>query len=212
MRLNHDLLLDPVTYALKRRALRHEQIAYRRERALAFGPGMRLQFEDERTLHYQVQEMLWAEGVLDAAGIQDQLAAYACLLPNGLDWRACLSIELPDARQRLRELPALSRAAHRFELAVGTERIDVFANEDLPDRHLDRPSAVHFLRFGLTRGMRRALRAGEGATLTCTHAAYRVSRELPATLLDRLCVDIDESLVRDNAPPPPPHWASLRAA
>src|SRR5262249_15116960 len=159
----HELLLDPVTYALKRRALRPGQIAYRRARALAFGPWMRLQFEDERTLHYQVQEVLWAEGVLDDAGVHDELASYASLVPNGLDWRPSLSSELPDARQRARLLPALSRAAHCFELEVGGERIDVLANEDLPDRHLERPSAVHFMRFGLTRGMRRALRAGECA-------------------------------------------------
>src|SRR5262245_55554255 len=108
MPLNASTLLNTAVYALKRRALRPAEIAHRHSRTLDFGPCMRVQFEDERSLHYQVQEDLWAEGVFDAAGIREELATWAGLAPNGRDWRATLMIELPDAGQRARELPALS--------------------------------------------------------------------------------------------------------
>jgi hypothetical protein len=95
-------------------------------------------------------------------------------------------------------LPLLSRAAHALyaeidvapmprdaaradDDAAGTstgtdtsERVYAHANEDLADRHLGRPSGVHFLRFQFTAAQCAALRRGAAVRLGCAHESYRV--------------------------------------
>ena len=79
---------------------RHRQnlIAHRRERSLALGPRMWLQFEDELTVHHQIQEVLRAE---PGAKLQHETDTYAHLLPDGNSWKATLLIELAGASATL---------------------------------------------------------------------------------------------------------------
>lgn len=158
---------------------------------MALGPCMQLQFEDELTLRYQIQEMLHAERIVDVAGMQHEIDSYAHLVPDGTNWKATLLIELPDAQERRRELPLLSEAAHHVYVDVPRHpRSYAFANEDLRDRHLARPSAVHFLRFQLSEPLRHALLAGAGARLGCSHAQYEWRRVIPAMAIAALRGDL----------------------
>lgn len=166
-------------------------IAHRRLRSLSLGPCMRLLFEDELTLRHQIQEVLRAERVTSAEGVQQEIDTYAHLLPDGSHWKATLMIELPDAQQRRRELPLLNEAAHQVYLELpGQPRVHAQANEDLPDRHLTRPSAVHFLRFHLPPPWRATLQAGSPARLGCAHPQYEFRRVIPRATLDLLRRDL----------------------
>lgn len=169
---------------------KHRQIliAHRRERSLSLGPRMWLQFEDELTVHHQIQEVLRAE---PGANLQHETDTYAHLLPDGNNWKATLLIELPDAQERARELPLLNQAAHRLYIELPHHpRVFAQANEDLPDRHLTRPSAVHFLRFQFPPPLRVALLAGASATLGCAHDQYAFRRLIPLATLERLRCDL----------------------
>jgi hypothetical protein len=169
---------------------KHKQrlMAHRRERSLSLGPRMWLQFEDELTVHHQIQEVLHAERRSD---VQHEIDTYAHLLPDGSNWKATLLIELPEAQERARELPQLSEAAHRLYVELPHHpRVFGLANEDLPDRHLSRPSAVHFLRFQFPAPLRVALLAGASATLGCAHDQYAFRRAIPLTTLERLRCDL----------------------
>lgn len=183
-------LLPPRVYESARAASRRRMIAYRRTRTLALGPCMRLQFEDALTLRYQLQEVLRAERIADAHAARCEAAAYAHLLPDTSNWTATLFIELPDAAQRACALLALSLAAHRIRLEAGGHSVTAAANEDLADgcnaRHLERPSGVHFLRFGLSTRLRAAIDAGTAATLLCDGPACRLRAPIPAALLELL--------------------------
>jgi hypothetical protein len=166
-------------------------IAYRRARNMRFGPCMRLHFEDAHTLRHQIREVLRVERIAGAEDVLNEIAAYAHLLPARDQWKATLFIEMPDDWERRRELPALSLAAHHISLHVqGLPAITAQANEDLPDRHLTRPSATHFLRFQLPLAVRSALLAGAPAALACTHERYAFADEVPAGLLARLRADL----------------------
>ena len=57
---------------------------------MRLGNHVSLLFEDEKTLRYQVQEMLRAEKVFGEAGIQDELDAYNPLVPDGSNFKATL--------------------------------------------------------------------------------------------------------------------------
>lgn len=191
MTIGADTLMSLADYERHRNEHRAHLIAHRAARSLHLGPAMRLQFEDELTVRYQIQEVLRAGRVTARAEVEAEIAVYRHLLPGGGEWLATLFIEVPAPAQRRQRLPALSEAAHRIHLDVGgAERVIAAANEDLADRHLWRPSAVHFLRFSLPAPVRAALRRGAPAALGCAHEQYAWRRPLPPRLVARLCGDL----------------------
>ncbi len=174
-----------------RHGRRQRLMAHRRQRSVSLGPCMRLQFEDALTLRHQVQEMLRAERITSADGMQQEIDTYAHLLPDGSNWKATLMIELPDAQQRRRELPLLNQAVHQVYVELPHQpRVQAQANEDQPDRHLNRLSGVHFLRFQFADAWRSALQAGSPARLGCAHPQYEFRREIPRATLDLLRRDL----------------------
>lgn len=184
-------LLPLQQYQQQRAQQRAQAIAHRRQRSLPLGPAMWLQFEDEASVRYQIQEMLLAERIVARDAVQHTIEHYAHLLGDAQQWRATLFIGLPEPARRARELPLLSEAAQHVYVGCGAgPRIVAEANEDLADRHRGRPSAVHFLRFALPAQLRAALSAGEGAVLGCAHPAYAWQRQLPLPLLHSLCADL----------------------
>ena len=183
-------LLPLPQYQQQRAEQRARAIAHRQSRSLSLGPAMWLQFEDEASVRYQIQEILLAERIVDREDVEHTIEHYAHLLGDGRQWRATLFIGLTDAARRAREMPLLSRAVHHVYVGSGTlPRAVAEANEDLDDRHLGRPSAVHFLRFALSDALHDALAAGEAAVIGCAHPAYAWQRELPPPLLRSLCAE-----------------------
>jgi hypothetical protein len=177
--------------SLNRRDHRARLIAHRRARSMAFGPSMRLQFEDELTVRHQIHEVLRAERAADEHSVRQEIRTWSHLVPDGTQWKATLMIELPDATERARLLPLLSEAAHHVYVQVGTRwRVTASANEDLADRHLARPSGVHFLRFQLPETFRAALLAGKPARLGCAHAECVFEQVIPPTMLQQLVRDL----------------------
>jgi hypothetical protein len=191
-RISAHSLLSLRSYQRQRREQRARAIAHRRERCLTLGPDLRLQFEDESSVRHQIQEVLHIERIADVREVQHTIDAYAHLLGDADAWTATLFIEMPDASRRDRELPVLSQAAHHLYLGcAGLPRVVAEANRDLADRHLGRPSGVHFLRFALGDAVREALRGGSTAVLGCAHPAYAWQRTVPVPLLRRLCVALE---------------------
>lgn len=191
------------SYNLTRRTQKQQLIRHRRERSLALGPCMRLQFEDEMTIRYQILEVLHVERADGQQALREQIDTYAHLVPDGSQWKATLQIELPDRQERLRALPQLNEAVHHLYVEVpGYARVVVQANEDLPDRHRTRPSAVHFLRFQLPESMRTTLLAGTGALLGCMYDHYAFRRVIPPATLAQLRRDLTACTHKlDNADP-----------
>ncbi|MEP7282071.1 MAG: DUF3501 family protein, partial [Rubrivivax sp.] len=67
MTITRDSLLTLEAYAKVRRSSRPEAIAHRRQRSVALGEHVTLQFEDEHTVRRQIQEMLHIEKIFDEA-------------------------------------------------------------------------------------------------------------------------------------------------
>ena len=174
---------------------RRAQISHRRLRSVPLGPAMRFQFEDELTVRHQIAQMLRAECITDPAAMQHEIDTYTHLVPDGTQWTATLLIELPDAAQRARELPRLSEAAHEIYVECERQgRVFAQANEDLSDRHLSRPSAVHFLRFQLPEGTRTRLLDDAGCFIGCTHSQYHWRRLIPPNTLRLLRADLTRAV------------------
>lgn len=191
MNITPSSLMTLPSYSRIRQQHKQQMIRHRRERSLALGPCMRLQFEDELTIRYQIQEVLHAERLHGEDAAAHEIGTYAHLVPDGSNWKATLQIELPDAAERRRELPQLNEAAHRVYVDVARHpRVFALANEDLPDGHRSRPSAVHFLRFQLPASLRAAVLAGATTTLGCAHDQYEFRRVIPPATIERLRRDL----------------------
>ncbi len=173
MTITRDNLLTLEAYSKIRKSSKPEAIAHRRQRSVHLGDHVTLQFEDERTIRRQIQEMLHIEKIFDEEGILGEIEAYAPLVPDGANWKATMLIEYPDAHERKRELSRLIGIEDRMFVEVeGHPRVYAIADEDLDRENAEKTSAVHFVRFEFTPPMKQAVLAGAAVKMGCDHTNY----------------------------------------
>lgn len=171
--LTRDDLYSLEQYAARRPAFRAQVMAHKKNRTVHIGPHMTLLFEDRLTVQYQIQEMLRIERIVDAAGIDDELAAYNPLIPDGSNLKGTLLIEYAEPAVRARELARLRGVENRLFLDVaGAGRSDAIADEDLDRSNDSKTSAVHFVRFELSAAMISGWRAGSLITVGIDDERY----------------------------------------
>jgi hypothetical protein len=183
-------LMSLEQYARSRPEFRARVIEHKRRRTVAVGPHTTWCFEDRLTVQYQVQEMLRAERIFEADGIQDELDAYNPLIPDGTNLKATLLIEYPDPVERQEALKRLKGVEGRCYVAVGDERVHAIADEDLERENDEKTSAVHFLRFELPPEARRRFLGGAPVTVGVDHPAYLHSVRLPPEAHAALAADL----------------------
>ncbi|TMH08321.1 MAG: DUF3501 family protein [Betaproteobacteria bacterium] len=186
-----DSLMTLEAYAKYRKQHKPEVVAHRRLRSVALGEHINVQFEDERTVRYQIQEMLRIEKIFEEEGIQAEIDVYGPLVPDGSNWKATLLLEYPDVHERRRELARLIGVEDRMFVEVeGHARIYAIADEDLERENDEKTSSVHFLRFEFPPGAREAVRAGAGVKLGCDHPNYPAHVSIAAETLASLAGDL----------------------
>lgn len=189
--LKHSDLMTLEAYSKFLKANKPQLIAHRKLRKVLLGEHFMIQFEDEQTVRYQIQEMLRVEKVFEEQGIQDELHAYNPLIPDGTNWKATMLIEYGDVNERKRELARLIDCEDRMFVEVeGQARVYAIADEDLDRETEEKTSAVHFLRFEFTAQMRSALLAGAGVKLGCDHTNYPQHCDITPETLASLVKDI----------------------
>lgn len=186
-------LLSLEQYAEQRPAFRNQVMAHKKVRQVALGDHATLYFEDRMTIQYQIQEMLRVERIFEAAGIEEELAAYNPLIPDGSNWKATFMLEYPEVEQRREQLAQLQGIEQAIYIEVaGHGRVTPIANEDLDRTTSEKTSSVHFMRFELTAEMIAALRAGAALAMGIDHPNYqqRVD-QVEAAVRDSLIADLD---------------------
>jgi len=190
-RITAESLMSLEAYSKWRKTHKGEVIAHRKLRTVHLGDHVTVQFESEMSMRYQVQEMLRIEKIFEEEGIQQEIDAYAPLVPDGTNWKATLLIEYPDENERRRELARLIGIEDRMFVEVeGHERIYALADEDLERENEEKTSAVHFLRFELPAGSREAIKAGAAVKLGCDHTNYPAHVSMAAETLASLAGDL----------------------
>jgi len=184
-------LLPLEQYARERPAFRARLMQYRRVRSLRIGEHCSWSFEDRLTVQYQIQEMLRAERIFEAAGIAEELEAYNPLIPDGANLKATLMIEYPDPAERAQRLAQLRGfERHCWMRIAGFAAVYAIADEDLERDNQEKTSAVHFLRFEFAAPAVAAARAGAAMAAGVDHPGYRHSVEpLPEALRAALLQD-----------------------
>ncbi|MGE5027819.1 MAG: DUF3501 family protein [Betaproteobacteria bacterium] len=190
--ITRDSLMSLESYAKVRPTLRAEIIAHKKSRMVELGDHVTLIFEDEKTMRYQIQEMLRAERTFEEAGIQDELDAYNPLVPDGTNWKATMMIQYSDADERKVALAKLKGIEDRVWVQVADQpKVFAIADEDLERENEEKTSSVHFLRFEFDPASIAAAKSGAAIRMGIDLSAYTVEPfTLPENIRAALVVDL----------------------
>lgn len=180
-------------YAEMRDEYRKKIMAHKKDRRLELGENILLMFEDRLIMQYQVQEMLKAEKIFEAAGIEEELNAYNPLIPDGGNWKATLLIQYPDVEERQHKLTQLIGVENTIWLQVeGFDKVYAIADEDLERDTEEKTSAVHFMRYELDSEMIAAVKTGCAVSAGVEHENYQaVASPIAGNIRDSLAGDLD---------------------
>jgi hypothetical protein len=192
-KLNRNDLFSLEKYTEMRSELRAQAMTHKQDRRLPIGPNLTLYFEDRLTIQYQIQEMLRIEKIFEAEGIEEELAAYNPLIPDGGNWKATMMIEFDDSAERARQLARMVNIENNVWLRINScEPVRPVADEDLERTNQTKTSAVHFLRFELTDEMIDKLKNGAILSAGVDHEAYHYKVEqVPDNIRKALISDLD---------------------
>lgn len=192
-KLTRDDLMSLEEYAERRPEIRSQIMQHKKSRQLPLGDNARLYFEDDKTIRYQIQEVLRVEKTFDAAGIEEELEAYNPLIPDGRNLKATFMLEFPDTEERTRKTVELRGIEHKVWLQVeDCEKVYPIANEDLSRDDGSRTSTVHFFRYEFTPTMIAALQNNAELTAGIEHPGYPIAGfSIAQPVRDSLLGDFD---------------------
>lgn len=180
-------------YAEIRNEFRARVMAHKKSRRLPLGLNATLYFEDRLTIHYQVQEMLRIEKIFERADIEEELAAYNPLIPDGHNWKVTFMLEYDDRAERGEMLTRLVGIEDCVWMRVGAGAIIVpVCDEDMERETETRTSSVHFMRFELSPEDITAVGQGAEISAGISHQEYNFQiSPIPAAIRQSLGADID---------------------
>jgi Protein of unknown function (DUF3501) len=183
-------ILSDADYLARRKELRAESIATKKNRRVEVGPFATFYFENYHTMWLQVQEMLRIEKG-GAEQLSGELEAYNPLIPQGSELIATLMLEIEDPVRREQILRTLGNIEESAFLDLGGEKI-----KGTPTEYKDRTtpdgktSSVHWLRFVLTPAQIAKFRSSEGqAVLGFAHPNYGHMAVIPSSVRAELAKD-----------------------
>lgn len=141
-------ILDFLTYADRREAIRASVLAAKALRRVHLGEHLTLLFENRETIRYQVQEMVRAEQLVRESDIRHELDTYNAVLGGEGELGCTLLIEIPDPALRptlLRRWRGLPAHLH-MTFTDGTRVAARFDPEQMNEEKL---SSVQFLTFAV---------------------------------------------------------------
>ncbi len=192
-KLTREDLYSLEEYAGMRDDYRKKIMAHKIDRRLELGENVLMMFEDRLIMQYQVQEMLKAEKIFEAAGIEEELGAYNPLIPDGTNWKATMLIQYPDVEERQQKLTQLIGIENTIWMQVeGFDKVYAIADEDLERDTEEKTSAVHFMRYELDNEMIAAAKTGAAISAGVEHENYQaVVSPIAANIRDSLASDLD---------------------
>lgn len=189
--LTRDDLIPLADYDRQRDAFRARIISLKQRRRISVGPSVTLVFENRDTLRFQIQEMARAESISDPEKLQNELDVYNQLLPSSGELSATLLIEITEEakiKERLDSFMGLDRG-ETVAIVAGGER--AYARFEGGHSHETKISAVHFIRFTPSMGMREAFAdLRQPVTLEVHHGAYHAEVAVPGSMREEWLADL----------------------
>ena len=142
-----DDIISNEEYGNIRSSKRREMIEFKKFRRLDVGPVASLYFESRDTMIYQIQEMAYVEKITREE-LDEELASYNPLVPNGRELTATMMIEIDDPLRRKNFLSRLGGVEEKVKIVIGDIEIYADSEKDIDRTTSDgKASAVHFLHF-----------------------------------------------------------------
>jgi hypothetical protein len=191
-RLTRADILPLDEYAKVRRTRRSEISEIKKRRRVEVGPFATFYFENFDTMWQQVQEMLYIEKGGEAQ-IDDELAAYNPLIPQGAELVATVMFEIDDPARRARELVRLGGIENHAFIEIGGDRIRGEADPTRENTSPDgKASSVQFLRFPFSPGQTAAFKKpGARVLVGFDHPNYGHMAAKPEPVRAALSEDFD---------------------
>jgi hypothetical protein len=186
------VLTDRRAYQAQRGRVQDRMIPIRRQRRVRLGDRLVCEFENADTLQYQVQEMVYAEGLVDPDEVAAEVAAYSRLLPGSHELCATLLIELEEPQTVREELARLRGVHQRISIVVGEHRIPGYEQVG-PDEAAasEETYSVHFVRFRFDDAARDAFRDPDvPARLVVDHPEYAEEAQISGETRRSLLADL----------------------
>ncbi|SMN17312.1 Hypothetical protein i Rubrerythrin cluster [uncultured Candidatus Thioglobus sp.] len=189
-------LLSLEDYAKKRNEFRTEVIAIRKNRSVMLGESIRLLFENQQTIQYQIQEMLRIEKIFEVAEIQEELDTYNPLIPTGNNLKATMILEYSNEVERKQKLNQLLNIEKNIYFQIGNhQKVFAICNEDLERQTEDKTSSVHFMRFELNATMIKDFHTAK-VEIIANHANYQSTTILSLAQKELLALDFKNNVER----------------
>lgn len=192
-------ILPLQAYEAVRAQKRTEMRSAKRNRQLGVGPHAMFTFESYESMWLQVHEVLRIEKGGDAQ-IDDELAAYNPMIPNGRELTATMLIEIESPVLRAQELVRLGGIEETIRLRIradGQEHLVPAVPErdtERTDAETGKTSSVHFVHFPFSDAQVAAFRAANAeVTLEITHPRYKHAAGMPDEMRASLVADFDGS-------------------
>ena len=145
--LNKESLMDIIEYEKVRNDYRKEVIDYKVNRRVALGPNITMVFENEKTLSFQIQEIMRAERLVHDEQIQEEIEVYNSIMPPEGGLSATLFIEITDEKKIksiLNDFIGLTDGDNLY-FQIGNDKI--FAKFEEGREEEDKISSVHYVQF-----------------------------------------------------------------
>jgi len=185
-------LLSLEEYDKQREDIKKDLLSHKKNRSVLIGDNVVLLFEDYLTIKYQVQEMLRIEKIFNQKEIQEEIDAYSSLIPDGDNLKATMLIMYPDVDERKIMLNKLHNLENLIWLSIdGSKKIIAVSDEDLERTRDEKTSAVHFLRFQLTKNDIKLFKVSENIEFGVNHDNYSQSVKISKDTILALSNDLD---------------------
>ena len=150
--LSAEKMLNIIEYEKVRSDYRKDIIDYKKHRRIKIGPNLAIVFENERTLSFQIQEIMRAERIVHNEKIQEEIDIYNSIMPpmNGLS--ATLFIEVTQEDQIKPVLNQFIGLTTGQTIFLDFDGEKVFAQFEQGREEEDKISSVHYLQFKLESG------------------------------------------------------------
>jgi hypothetical protein len=148
--LDRSDLMDPEAYAEARKEKRAELLAIKKPRRIEIGPVATCYFECFETMVHQINEMLYIEKGGEEQ-IEDELSAYAGMVPNGAELVATVMFEIDDPVRRQAFLAKLGGVEETMFIRFAGMEVKGVPEDDVDRTTADgKASSVQFLHFPFT--------------------------------------------------------------
>ena len=189
--LSASTLMNIIEYEKVRHTYRQDIIAYKKNRRISLGPNVMLTFENEKTLTFQIQEIMRAERLVRDEQIQEEVDVYNTIMPPENGFSATLFIEVVEEAKIRPVLNKFIGLTDRQSLYLDINGEKIYAEFEQGREEENKISSVHYVQFQFSSEQKNNFTDSESKIkLGIDYKDYKYTEIVPEGLQRSLCEDL----------------------